>query len=294
VTRSIPDGLKSLLPNELRESLRRRYFRWKGSFVQAFLSYDTTRLERSLRGLGLSEGDTVLVHGAFHPHGGFKGSPGDLIEVILKVLGPGGNLLMVSMPYRTSSYEYVRSLDVFDVRRTVSKMGLVSEVFRRRAGVLRSLNPVHPVLALGPKAEWIVSGHELCEHSCGEGSPFQKLAELNGKVLFYDVPFNTFTFIHRLEHLLRDDLPFPLYREEPFEAPVIDREGRPLSVKCYVFTEQAVRRRRPEILEKELKKKGLLGVARVGNTRFLMVETSRAIECAMGMARAGVYFYRGE
>ena len=294
MTRSLLDGAKSLLPKALRESLRRRYFRTKGSFVQAFLSYDAAGLERCLRGLGLTEGDTVLVHSGFHPHGGFRGSPGDLIEVLLKVLGPAGNLLMVSMAYRTSSYDYVRSLDVFDVRRTGSKMGLVSEVFRRRAGVLRSLNPVHPVLASGPKAEWIVSGHELCGHSCGEGTPFQKLAEMNGKVLFYDVPFNTFTFIHHLEHLLRDSLPFPLYRKEPFEVPVIDREGGRCTVKVFVFTEQAVRRRRPEILEKELKKRDLLRAARVGNTRLLMVGTARAIECAREMARGGVYFYQGD
>ena len=108
------------------------------------------------------------------------------------------------------------------------------------------------------------------------------------------MPFNTFTFIHHLEHLLRDALPFPLYREERFEVPVIDHEGVRRTVKAFVFSEQAVRRRRPEILERELKKKGLLGAARVGNTRLLMVGTVRAVECAREMARAGVYFYRGE
>ena len=68
-------------------------------------------------------------------------------RVFLDVLGPTGNLLMVSLPYRSSSLQYLSTLKCFDVRKTPSMMGLVSAYFRRRAGVLRSLHPTHPVLA---------------------------------------------------------------------------------------------------------------------------------------------------
>src|SRR5438094_10151405 len=76
-------------------------------------------------------------------------------------------------------------------------MGLITEAFRRRSGVLRSLNPVHPVLALGPEAAKLVADHERQLHSCGKGSPFAKLYDLKAKILFLDAPFSpapSFTF----------------------------------------------------------------------------------------------------
>ena len=82
-------------------------------------------------------------------------------------------------------------------------MGLLSELFRRRTGVVRSLNPAHPVLAFGKDAAWLTAGHEDCAYSCGRDTPFDKFRSLRGKVLFFDVPFNTFTFIHFLEDRVR-------------------------------------------------------------------------------------------
>ena len=131
-------------------------------------------------------GDTLLVHCAYGPLLGFQGSPTALIDVFREVIGKDGNLLMMSMSYLSATSDYLRSIEYFDVRKAVSRMGLVSETFRRRPGVLRSLHPTHPVLACGAKAEWIVSGHENCLYPCGPGSPFEKLLDLKGRCFFLE------------------------------------------------------------------------------------------------------------
>lgn len=274
-----------------RSRLRAFYLARKREFVRRFRAYGSAELEVCLRALGIRSGDTVMLHSSFDALSGFRGSPKELIDLFLGVLGPSGNLLMVSLPYRTATYEYVKKGQVFDVRRTVSQMGLISETFRRRQGVRRSFHPTHPVLAYGPKAEWIVADHDKCLYACGPGSPFEKLSLLDGKVVFYNVALTTMTFFHYLEHLVERDMDFPLYVEQLFDVPAIDWNGTKTTVKARVFSMEAVHRRRPMMLWAELDKGSLVRRARVGNTRLTAVDAKQAIVCTQEMARAGVVFY---
>lgn len=249
-------------------------------------------LEQSLRKLGVSAGDTLLLHSSFSLLSGFTGAPGELIKVFENAIRPDGNLMMVSLPYLSSSFEYLQTLKCFDVRKTISRMGLVSETFRRQKNVLRSLHPTHPMLASGPKAEWIVAGHESCKYPCGLGTPFDKLVQLQGKVCFFDAPFATFTFFHFLEDFVKDRLPFPLYTENLFEVQVIDRDGNQRTVNTYVFSPDAIQRRQFHVLERELRLRRLISTLRVGNTILQIINVNDAIACTREMAHNNVFFYR--
>ncbi len=274
-----------------KSRLRDFYYGRKDQFIQRFFSYGPEELENALIKLGVRNGDTVLLHSSFKHSNGFRGSAEAVIDIFLGAVGADGNLLMVSLPYLSSTYEYLRTLQCFNVRHTVSRMGLISEIFRRRHNVLRSLHPTHPVLACGPKANWIIAGHEHCMSPCGAGTPFEKLLLLNGKVVFFDAPFATFTFFHYLEDLLVDRLPFPLYYPDPFEVDVIDDEGRRSSVKTLVFSPEVIRRRRFKVLEDQLAKERLIRATRIGNTHLLSIEVVKAVECSQNMFGRGTLFY---
>ncbi len=282
--------LSSLSPAQ-KSRIRGWYRKSQQQLVRRFLSYDATALTECLRKMGIRPGDTLMVHSAFGPLLGFRGSPNALIDVLLDAVGEEGNLLMVSMSYSGSSAEYLRTLPYFDVQKTISLMGLVSETFRRRPAVVRSLNSTHPVLAFGPKAEWIVSGHENCPYPCGPGSPFEKLLKLNGKVLFYGASVRTFTFYHYLEHLVKEELPFPLYEGQPFEAQVIDHRGQIRIVTTYVFSQEAIPRRRPDKLFAELMKRKQWNKARLGNTPIVLIDVSHALSSTLDLAKRGIYFF---
>src|SRR5437867_13232611 len=121
---------------------------------------------------------------------------------------------MNSMSYTGFAYDYLKYGNVFDARKSVSRMRLLTEAFRRRRGVLRSLNPVHPLLALGPEAANVVADHEKQLYSCGKASPFVKLYDLKAKILFLDAAFRTCTFLHYLEYRLQAQLPLTVYFDE--------------------------------------------------------------------------------
>jgi aminoglycoside 3-N-acetyltransferase len=279
------------IPRRHKLWLKAKLFEVRALSVRLLKSYEADRLLATLRSLGVRAGDSVMLHSAFGKHHGFRGTIEQLTDVFIDAVGPEGHLLMVSLPYRSSSLQYLRTMKKFDVRNTPSMMGLVSEFFRRRKDVLRSLHPTHPVLVRGPKADWFVSGHSSCLYPCGPGTPFEKLASVDGKVVFFNVPFDVYTFFHYLEHLVAPELPFPLYTDEPFRVPVVDQNGDPRTVTTFVFAQDAIRRRRFQVLEGALRERGLIQERRVGNTRILAVNVRDTVDCVREMARRGEYFY---
>jgi aminoglycoside 3-N-acetyltransferase len=282
---------RAAIPAPLKRELRARAYQVKRAWVSAFRSYDPAQLVAVLRELGVREGDTALLHSGFMAEHGFRGSIEQLTNAFLEAVGASGNLMMVSLPYRTSSLDYLNRLKVFDVRKTPSMMGLVSEYFRRRAGVLRSLHPTHPMLVLGANARELVAGHEDCLYPCGPGTPFEKLAQADGQCLFFNVPFAVFTFFHHLEHLVAHELPFSLYTEAPHVVPVVDAQGASRTVTTVVFSNEAIRRRRFEMFEQAMRERGAIRTRHIGASTVLAVRVRDAIDCVRDMARNGQYFY---
>lgn len=275
----------------LKNRVRARLSRWRIRFVRAFRSYGPSELVAALSRAGVTPGDTIMVHSAFDLQHGFRGTISNVIDALLEAVGPEGNVLMVSMPYRSSSLEYLRKERCFEVLRTPSAMGLVSEFFRRRPGVVRSLHPTHPVLAYGPRAAWFVEGHEDCLYGCGPGSPFEKLAQVGGKLVFFNVDLKTMTFFHYLEHLLSPRFPFKLYTDEPLDVPVVDHAGQRRTLRAYVYPADAVRRRRPARLHGWLRERGLVHEQRVGASRLQVVGARETVALVEEMAGRGEYFH---
>ena len=285
--------LRSLVTKYLsgrqKRTLKTKLNQAKQRLVTALRAYDANQLTAALRRVGLTESDTVLVHSNFDPLSGFKGTPMDVVNAFADFFGTKGNLLMVSIPFRGSAYDYLAQNKVFDVRKTMSMMGLITEMFRRRPGTLRSLHPTHPVLALGKDAEWIVAGHEFSRFPCGPGTPFEKFRQLRGKILFFDVGFEAITFFHYVEHLVMGDLPFPVYDERVFEAAVVDAAGAKHTVPTQAYSREYPRS--AQKLEQEIFKAGKIQKGRVGNSRFLLVTAEDVVACQTAMVKAGRYPY---
>ncbi len=284
-------SILSKVPKRYKLPLKARLMEARRIMAKAFFSYDARKLKTSLRALGVESGDTVLLHSSFEEHHGFRGTIQQATDVFIDAVAPHGNLLMVSLPYRSSSLAYLSKLTRFDVRKTPSMMGMVSELFRRRDGVLRSLSPSHPMLAFGPDAPWFVADHHLCVHPCGPGSPFEKLVTCNAKAVFYNTSFDAYTFFHYLEHLVSAQMPFSLYTDTAFQAQVIDHSGAASTVPTYAFAPDAMRRRRFSVLEDELNRRHAIKELRIGNGSMLIVSIRDTVTCVEDMSRRGVYFY---
>ncbi len=178
-------------------------------------------LERILGELGVRSGRTVLVHSSMDEVG--RRLPGvdalRVIDLLRGMVGESGTLLMPTSPFVGSQEEYARGAPTFDVRRTPSRLGLLTEVFRRQPGVTRSRHPTHSVAGLGPRARELLSQHHLGT-TFGPTSPFHKLAFSDGLIVGLGVGMRqAFTIWHVVEEL-----------HPPTRRRVFAREGYPLEV----------------------------------------------------------------
>jgi aminoglycoside 3-N-acetyltransferase len=280
-----------MLAKQIKQRLKPVYLSGQRFVAQTLFTYSPEALEAAIRSLGIGAGDNLLVHSGFRRVSGFTGTPGDVIERLMRVVGHDGNLLMMSIPYRGASQRYAEGDPLFDVLRTPSAIGLISEVFRRRADVLRSLNPLHPILACGPLAAWLIADHEKSPYSCGKGSPFGRFLRHDGKFLFYDAPYSSLTFMHYIEDLFRERLPVALYDPEAVALRVRDASGRELRVRQFFFSREARARRNFTTIEQALLRDGRLQTARIGNTRLLSVSARSVVECASRLTEQGTGFY---
>jgi aminoglycoside N3'-acetyltransferase len=169
-----------------------------------------------LRDLGVNRGTTVMVHSSFsHIRRRVPDiTPARLIELLQKLLGPEGTLLMPTFPFQGSQGEYADNNPRFNVQKTPSRVGILTEVFRRTPGVVRSKHPTHPVGAWGLHAGEILSTHHLGP-TFGATSPFYRLREFDGIVIGLGTRYRyAFTIGHVIEEL------HPRLRQHDFEPRV--------------------------------------------------------------------------
>lgn len=140
--------------------------------------------------VGLEQGDLVAVHASLSSVGEVEGGAGALLDAMLEVVGAGGTLLMPRFP------TFFDLKGVFDRSRPPPTWtGKLSDCLLRRPGSILSLHPSHAVVAHGPLASMITEGHYRVS-SLGVGSPFDRLAQMGGKVLLLGVNQRVNTTIH--------------------------------------------------------------------------------------------------
>jgi len=277
------------LSEKQKRVLKSQFNKIRDKVMKALFRYDAERLKSGLKRMGIVESDTLMVHINFNPENGFQGTPLDMVNALAELVGEKGNLLMVSIPFRGAAYDYLALNKPFNVKKTISMMGLVTEMFRRREGTLRSLHPTHPVLAFGKDSQWLVAEHDRCLYPCGPGSPFDKFRQLKGKILFFDVGFGAITFFHYVEDLLKDRLPFPVYDDRLFSVNAVDSKGQIRMVQSYAFNKEVPRS--AEQLGAEMLRLGKILNGRVGNSRLMLVTAEDVVSCQTAMVEAGNYPY---
>jgi aminoglycoside 3-N-acetyltransferase len=222
-------------------------------------------IAEGLRDLGISEGDVLLVHSSLSSFGRVQGGAGSVIRALECAIGESGALLMPSFP-SGSEYELVRKGLVFDVRKSPSEMGAITESFRRMEGVRRSLNPTHSLAGRGSKSWGILKGHERCMVSCGPASPFEKFCRQGGKILLMGVDHGINTTLHYVENVNGA----PTLSCFLFHPAVVDCDGKEIKVPTYPHLPGLPRAY--EKVEPILNENGIQRKIRIGASTLRVVE----------------------
>ena len=182
------------------------YYLAEGGYVEIKNENDLTGedIEKTLRDIGLKEGDTVMIHSSVSACGHIIGGAKTIIGAFLKVVGEEGTIMAPAFTrpymYFEGAHQRQRNFRPFDPKniRGIST-GTLPKVMLRDFGAKRSAHATHSWCAIGKNAEYCVSAHGLLDSPCGDNNPMEKALSLGGKVVFFGCGVSPNTFIHYLE-----------------------------------------------------------------------------------------------
>jgi aminoglycoside 3-N-acetyltransferase len=149
-------------------------------------------LEKALTGIGIIEGDGLLVHSSLQMLGRPEAGLQTYGNVILSLIGKTGTLVVP-----TFTLDYPKTL-VFDKQQTPSTgMGSFSEHIRQYPGSLRSTHPLQSVAALGYHARDLTDRDTPSAFETH--SVFERMLELDFKLLLLGADIQAASIVHYCE-----------------------------------------------------------------------------------------------
>ena len=209
-------------------------FRKKGYEIK-FKLYGTIDEEKYRRiledDMGIQKGDVVFVHSSTGKLN-INFSAFKVVRILKDVVGDEGTILFPNWHFNYRAADYLSDeSNCFDVRKSPSMMGLISELARRNKEAKRSLHPTNAVVAIGKHADYLIGEHHQDIYPNGKKSPFYKVTEFNGKIIGIGEPAHlSLSFVHCIEDIEPEKFPYKTREDKVYTGKVIDYEGNELSV----------------------------------------------------------------
>lgn len=154
-------------------------------------------LKADLTNMGIQADGTLLVHSSMKAIGAVDGGA----DTVLNALGDYMASGLLVLP--THTWEQINANNpVYDVTTTESCVGLLTEMFRKRPGVLRSHHPTHSIAALGQDAEAFIAGDAYLQTPCNRFGPWGRLLDRQATILFIGCDLTKNTYMHGVEEWL--------------------------------------------------------------------------------------------
>ena len=230
----LPRGKFLIMKRKLQELKKKR-----------FLAINEVAFKKILVSkFNLKSGDIVFVHSAV----------GDLninfpatriLDLLLETIGDKGTLLFPCWQFLNRAEDHFKGEHKdFDVRKTRSKLGFLTEWARMNKSSKRSLHPCNSIVAIGRDTDHFLSEHHQDIYPCGIKSPFYKLIEKKAKIIGLGVDVNNLTFVHCAEDIEPDLFSIKTRSDKIHEISVINQEGLKEIVKT-VLADKEIGKRDP-------------------------------------------------
>ncbi len=174
-------------------------------------------------------GDTVFVHSSVN-NLNLDFSPMKLINILKDLIGEQGNILMPTYP-KLTSYRFLKSNQIFDIKKTPTYTGFLNELLRRSKGAKRSLHPTKSVTALGKDSEWLTADHDKSIYPYSKSSPYYKAIEKGTKIIGIGVKTTYLSCVHCIDDYFAEEFQHKVYYPKPFDSTCIDYNGQKLNVQ---------------------------------------------------------------
>lgn len=170
--------------------------------------YTQEKLTEDFMNLGIAKADTLFIHSSFKSLGPVEGGAGTVVAALESAVGEGGLILMPTFSLLPSREERIAA---WDIEKTPSTVGWLTEFFRQMPGTYRSDHYSHPIAARGKGAKAFVADHLRQEgyrspwdhlpwgKTYGTHAPMFRAYTSDAKLLMLGVDYQTSTYIHLVE-----------------------------------------------------------------------------------------------
>jgi aminoglycoside 3-N-acetyltransferase len=293
-------GAKRVIPFPVMHQLRDAKRKWarrglKEAQADA-IPQSQAELEADLRNLGVRTGRDLLIHSSMSKIGPVQGGAETVIRALQAAAGPDATLIMPAYPIPSTMVQWMRDPAPFHLCDSPSRMGILTEVFRKMPDVLRSAHPSHSVAALGPTAAAYTAEHHKVATPCGAGSPFLVHTERGGDILCIGTGVGKITSYHVVEDHL-DDFPLPVYQDERMAKLVVFADGRHERIEILVgdarISPWRVDNFKPKEIEflAHLRGYGACKEGKIGDAASHLIDAAQFHAMMVDLARKGITIY---
>ena len=239
-----------------------------------------------LKKLGICEGDKVLVHSSFKSLGEVEKGAETVISALQKAVGEDGTVIFPTLCKENFTHAY----ETWHIDKP-SEIGYLTNYFRLLPGALRSDQATHSVAAMGKDAAYLTQTHGQTGKRYGiygdtpfaADSPWEKMYQMNTKVIFIGVTLIKCTFRHYAEYCHMEECLKKIKDRPDYEA-LKDR------VWCYDdFENPGVW---PHInslyVHEVLKEAGKLWIEQCGDAEITMVSSKDFVETSWELLKKNV------
>ncbi len=160
-------------------------------------TYTYNDILNNIKELGVKNNDILLVHSSMKSIGEVESGADTVLDALMAAVSDG----MLILP--THTWKTMGDVtNIYDPNKEAPCVGILPQLFLKRAGVIRTLHPTHS-LAIWSKNEALAkefaSGEENQTTPCSRNGCYGKLYDLNAKILLLGVGLNRNTYMHGVE-----------------------------------------------------------------------------------------------
>ena len=177
--------------------------------TEAVPTVNKTDIIRAFRAVGADISDIILIHSSLKSFGYVEGGALSVINAAKQTVGEGGTVVFPTLVQKDFANAYIN----WDIKKSPSDVGIITETFRLMEGTLRSDQATHSVAAWGGMASALTGEHSAYgprmgvfgDYCFSYSSPWQKMYMNGAKIIFIGIDMVYNTFKHLAEYMLMED-----------------------------------------------------------------------------------------
>jgi aminoglycoside N3'-acetyltransferase len=204
--------------------------------------FNDIKFKKYLNNIGIKKGDSIFIMCSvnnIYKKTGHNLPVNIMLNAILEVVGKKGTVMALSFSHNRE--KILSGKEIFNIRKTNTTSGILSELIRRKSGSVRSMHPIFSAVAYGYKAKVYCSEHHKSFYPFDRRSPYYKIMQDSGKYLGIGCGIEAYTPAHMIDDYFKDFKDYPVRYENFLRKCFVINSNNKKNVHKYYYRSNKVK-----------------------------------------------------